>query len=378
MRCGGSSSTLYRAVGATIICLVVTGVIGIIAAGLHTLPEGKAAALTSPSNMAFSLSYTTHAPIRIDSNSQFTGANGVVSGNGTASDPYLIEGWSIETSAESDISDIAVENSSAHFIVKDCYIHANDLFGSMSLNNGIFLVNCINGVVDDNICSHNGGAGVSLYKSKNCIVSNNNCTPGHGAGILISSSSNITVSDNICSQNTDGIILLGSSDCTLSNNSCAGNYGWGVTLVGASKNELFRNQLRDNSIDGIFISSGAHNMIWNNSLISNGAEDDGKDNSWSSPNGYGNYWSNWTTPDNVAPFGRVDYPYEIHGSAGAKDNYPLTAPLISDPPYAPGPRSMSILILAIAVIIIAAMVFVSFISSRRHRGKTEKQPPSSK
>ena len=36
---------------------------------------------------------TPHAPILIDGNANFTAGNGVVSGNGTAVDPYVITGW---------------------------------------------------------------------------------------------------------------------------------------------------------------------------------------------------------------------------------------------------------------------------------------------
>jgi len=36
---------------------------------------------------------TPHAPIRINSNSDFTAENGVTGGNGTESDPYIISNY---------------------------------------------------------------------------------------------------------------------------------------------------------------------------------------------------------------------------------------------------------------------------------------------
>src|SRR3990170_2421328 len=47
---------------------------------------------------------TTHAPIVIVGNAEFTGANGVTGGSGTPSDPYIIEGWEINASAADGIA----------------------------------------------------------------------------------------------------------------------------------------------------------------------------------------------------------------------------------------------------------------------------------
>jgi len=84
-------------------------------------------------------------------------------------------------------------------------------------------------------------------------------------------------------------------------------------------------------------------MIWNNIFYHNNgtgdtydpllvqAYDDGTNNWWNSTEGYGNFWSDWTTPDNDFN-GIVDIPYNISGSSGAKDYYPQTiAPIIPEP-----------------------------------------------
>src|SRR5438132_4525317 len=49
-------------------------------------PRGTASTLTS------------HLPISIMGNADFTAANGVTGGTGTASDPYVIAGWDINVS----------------------------------------------------------------------------------------------------------------------------------------------------------------------------------------------------------------------------------------------------------------------------------------
>jgi len=97
---------------------------------------------------------------------------------------------------------------------------------------------------------------------------------------------------------------------------------------------LIRNQICNNSQYGMRLSSGFDNRIWNNTFIGNNGAgssynpaniqsyDDGTNNLWNS-SCYGNYWSDWTTPDNIEPWGIVDDPYVVAGTSGARDEYPL-------------------------------------------------------
>jgi hypothetical protein len=64
--------------------------------------------------------YTTHNPIYIDCDANFTVANGVSSGNGTASNPYIIENWDINASSANGID---ISNTNAYFIIRNCVIH---------------------------------------------------------------------------------------------------------------------------------------------------------------------------------------------------------------------------------------------------------------
>ena len=81
--------------------------------------------------------------------------------------------------------------------------------------------------------------------------------------------------------------------------------------------------------------ASSSNIVFNNTFIGNNgagstynsshvqACDDGTNNWWNSTDGYGNYWSDWTSPD-VDMNGIVDVPYVLDGGSGAKDYYPLT------------------------------------------------------
>jgi len=297
--------------------------------------------------------YTAHDPIRIDGNGGFTNASGVVWGSGTESDPYIIEGWDISASTTYGI-DIA--NTDAHFIVRNCYVHGGGLNYP-----GIFLGYCTNGILDCNKCSNNH-EGILLYSSSENIVSHNTCSSHQSVGIEIEYSSNDnTISNNTCQGNFYGIHVYMSSDGnTLENNTCSNNqYGIeiaytadgntisnnicnlndrnGIFFFMNGNNNMFGNQACNNTGHGVYIDSGFYNRIWNNTFINNHGTTDTYDpshvqacdnttsNWWSSLDGYGNYWSDWTGPD-ANMDGIVDVPYALDGSAGAKDYYPLATP----------------------------------------------------
>src|SRR3989475_11191400 len=65
--------------------------------------------------------HTPHASIRIQSNSEFTAANGVVGGHGTPDDPYRIAGWEI-TNVDT-MEAIFIRDTDARFIIRDVFVH---------------------------------------------------------------------------------------------------------------------------------------------------------------------------------------------------------------------------------------------------------------
>jgi len=256
--------------------------------------------------------YTARGWIYINGNGGFTHVNGVIGGRGTASNPYIIADWDINAST----GGIYINGTDAHFIVRNCLVHDGIGYGG-ALCSGIHLSNCVNGTLENNICSND------WY------------------GIDLAISNNITLVNNICrSNNQTGIDLWSSSNNTLTNNNCSSNInGDGICLRSSSNNnELSWNQVSNNGGDGVDISSSSNNHIYHNIIFGNNgatgtynvshaqARDDGTNNLWwNSTDGHGNYWSDWTTPDADLD-GIVDQPYNIVGITGAKDYYPLTAP----------------------------------------------------
>jgi len=391
------------------------------------------------------LACTAHAPIIIFGNAAFTSANGVVSGIGTASDPYVIAGWEISSA----VNGILISNAKAHFVVSNCHVHGCS-------ETGIGIYDCPNADVDNNICSYNryglvvcdsvntsmvsnncsfnSWGGISLSPGDHNVIKDNSVWSNGGRGVYISSMNNGTIVGNdVCANAYEGILIDESYDNTVVANNFSGtpwgpgflleyssrnlvvgntitsnyesarvyhcdnntfddndfslnnqgigayytNYtvfknndlsyhenGAGLIIYG-SNNEVTNNLINSNGCGGVFCSGmndDDQNRIWNNTICDNriaiqsgdgeimkytgypqGHDWSKTSNHWNSSSGYGNYWSDWQTPDDVAPWDIVDLPYQLLGSSSAKDFFPLThrpnstylSVIITDPTSSP-------------------------------------------
>jgi parallel beta-helix repeat protein len=261
------------------------------------------------------ISYDIHPTIRIDGDAQFNNSNypnnGVVSGDGSAANPYVIQGWDIIASGAYGI---LIMHTSSHFIIRDCYFH-----GGGMLYSGIYVLSSF-GVIENNTSTGNL-YGVFIQGSNNRVLSNN-CSGNQGRGILLwSNSNNNTLYNNNCSYNSQsGIEIYASSNNTLFNNTLTYNQ-YGVDLESSNNITVYNNTFDHNNYAG-----HTYDLMYVQALDSGGA-----DNHWNTSSGYGNWWGDWTTPDNVEPFGIVDLPYDLSWTDGPRDYYPLTAPGVVHP-----------------------------------------------
>src|SRR3989442_11574256 len=177
--------------------------------------------------------HTPHASIRIQSNSEFTAANGVVSGHGTPDDPYLIAGWEI-TNLDT-MEAIFIRDTEASFIIRDVYVHQPPGLGFA----GIRFIEVSNGRVEDssvtgfawdlsleftnnltvarNNLSHADIAVQVLYPNDTLpgvVVSDNNVS-GTGVGVSVSGGGRATIAGHLASNNSYGIRVDGRSNATL-------------------------------------------------------------------------------------------------------------------------------------------------------------------
>ena len=114
--------------------------------------------------------YSPHDPILISGDGEFTGPNGVVSGDGSVDNPWIISGWEI-------VAD------SAHLIhirnTLDYYVIANVSVGFESWNTnyaGIYLENAPNGRVENSTAFGKVKTGIHVQGSSNVKVFNNTVT----------------------------------------------------------------------------------------------------------------------------------------------------------------------------------------------------------
>jgi len=102
-----------------------------------------------------------HSSIRISGDSGLNSTNGVVSGSGTGSDPYIIEGWQI--GPNSGGSGIAIWNTRAHVIIRNTFV--------FQCNVGISLGN-VSSVRIDNCAFSQNIVGVTVYQGDNVKIVN--------------------------------------------------------------------------------------------------------------------------------------------------------------------------------------------------------------
>jgi parallel beta-helix repeat protein len=186
---------------------------------------------------------------------------------------------------------------------------------SASSNNGYGIriqYDCQNNTLANNSASSNNRDGIRIeYNCQNHTLANNTVSDNGQAGIWIIQSDGSTLTDNTTSNNQAGIFLGGNSN-TLTGNTISNNE-LGFGLGGNSNdNQFYNNNLIDNTIQA-WIQTDA-GIVFNQPA----------------PIG-GNYWSDWTGPDDDGD-GFVDYPYTF--DFGRVDNLPWARQNGWSPPHA--------------------------------------------
>lgn len=223
----------------------------------------------------------THNPLLIDADDEFDVVNGVVAGNGTASNPYIIENWTISTSS---LTGVQIQDTRAHFVVRNCKI------GDTSSKNGIDISNATNGTIINNRIEK-ARIGIRMVKSSEILVKNNSVVDNSWEGIHVSQSINITVKDNDIYDNTDEGIDVWDSEyiqitgnniynntdhgiendyctrITIANNHIYDNSWTGVHLEDASKTSVANNTISGNNQDGIYIEDSDYVVVENNTIF---------------------------------------------------------------------------------------------------------------
>ncbi|TMI12215.1 hypothetical protein E6H35_09635 [Candidatus Bathyarchaeota archaeon] len=291
-----------------------------------------------------------HSPISIVGNSGFTPANGTTpGGNGSVSNPYIIEGWNIDTTIPNK-DGIHIEQTSASFIIRNVYIHGQ------GQTNGIFFINVANGVVDhttitnsyDGITislsnatvenshiSTNAGNGINILDGESITLFNNTLTQETGAGIYSEScvKCDLNITRNAITSNLSGIVLQSMNNSFVFENMISSNHNDGIGVYRSTYIVIVLNNITNNGIGANLVAS-TNSLVHHNNFVDNyvkqAFDNEAGQNMWDV--GYasgGNHWSNYFGVDNCSgprqdicprPDGIGDTPYTF---ANAGDNYPL-------------------------------------------------------
>lgn len=218
---------------------------------------------------------TPTGPITINGNAGFTRANGVISGLGTASSPYIIEGWEINLAQYSlnAFAGVTVQNTNAYFIMRNFNIHDGYRDANFWQLDGIRLYNVQNGVIANSTISRNS-IGISLTDSKTNKIAGNTVAD-NVVGIAMTRSSYNIVSSNTVSRTPTllarniGFVLVSSSGNSLTSNAATG-YGIGFHLQEGSSNTLTLNKAYSNQLSGFDVHWSTGNKLDSNIAYSNG------------------------------------------------------------------------------------------------------------
>lgn len=163
------------------------------------------------------------AIIHIDNNWTDVKAEGVCTGNGTYSDPYVIKDLVID--GDGEVNCILIENSEVFFKIENCSI-SNSFFG-------IRLEYIKNGRILNNTCSSNVFSGISLHHSSNNTISGNTVRDSQYFGISLYYSDMNKILENTENDNSNYGIHLTYSDNNLIGENILNT---GISLDGTNNN----------------------------------------------------------------------------------------------------------------------------------------------
>jgi len=184
-------------------------------------------------------------------------------GSGMIGDPFVIENVTINATGASN--GIFIENSNAHFIIRNCTVFKAG-------SRGIKLKGVDNGVIYNNTLYQNPN-GIDISTSNFINISNNYAVDNFYNGIELGSfCGSCTVSGNVLINNNQHGIKLRQEIlfCNITNNMVTGHIYSGIQIQGGSNyNNILFNIVKENPGDGISIYQSHHNNFSLNSLYNN-------------------------------------------------------------------------------------------------------------
>lgn len=221
------------------------------------------------------------ARIHIDNNWTEVKTAGICTGDGTYTNPYVIEDLIID--AEGSESGIFIENTNEFFKIENVTIfsalngsgiklyYVNN--GRLSNNNfssnrfGIQFLSSHNNTILGNIITNNSGNGMDIWLSNNNTIKGNIVYNNHRNGFWACGSGNIIVENN-ASQNQVGMLLNNMNYDLVSKNIVNNNSKTGIHIYYSGNMRISENTINYNDY-GIILEESDNNTIIDNTANNN-------------------------------------------------------------------------------------------------------------
>ncbi|MCU0798149.1 MAG: right-handed parallel beta-helix repeat-containing protein [Candidatus Thermoplasmatota archaeon] len=213
--------------------------------------------------------YELHEPILIEGDSDFTAGNGVVSGTGTESDPYIIEGFFFDGGGpyHNPLFGIFIANTTKYITVQNCRFNYAAF--------GASLFNAENVVIRENLFENSSNCHVFLNRSDNNLIQNNEMNGNRLCGIRLAKDNhwNDIMFNKIRGhglQGSSGIFLEGmGNNCTRLVGNEVDSYGYGIRIHHGFNLIIRNNSCHNNSNGGLYLNNTRQSLIAGNQLCDN-------------------------------------------------------------------------------------------------------------
>jgi parallel beta-helix repeat protein len=213
-------------------------------------------------------------PIRIDSDSDLESqaiSNGWP-GNGTESNPFIIENYDIDGTDNGCC--LYIGNTTKHLKIRNCTFFNSSYhdqyqasqFSSYYGENGINFFNVENGKIENVSSKGNRGYGAFLIL-KDGYISNSNFSENERTGLRISGNEVLILENDFTNNNENGLFCYDLIDGNISMNSLTGNDEPGLLMYwDCLNNTIHKNQFSGNRGSDIELLGAAHTYISGNDM----------------------------------------------------------------------------------------------------------------
>lgn len=162
-----------------------------------------------------------HDPIDIRSSADLTAENGIVAGSGSSTDPYIIEGWSINTST---FHAVYLYNIHSHLVIRDMAIYYHP--GTSGSFQGIS-ANRVSNLRIENVTVHEMPIGISIDSCSGVELVSIRCY-NSGRGYSLESTTGLEVSDCLSDGGSMGIDIDRCLNAMISNTKIVNHTRYGI------------------------------------------------------------------------------------------------------------------------------------------------------